>query len=104
MLKKIPALLKIKAEFKDNVLYYKGKPIKINSVIDFISAKYKLEALYPPTTGAAGAGTPESGDKIKDVIMPLEQKISLLNQEIGILKERIRMIESSPREETHKKK
>lgn len=102
LLKKIPALLKIKAEFKDNVLYYKEKPIKINSVIDFITAKYKLEALYPPVAGAIAAS--EAGDKIKDAIMPLEQKISLLNQEIGILKERIRMIESSRGEARQKQK
>jgi len=102
VLKKIPALLKIKAEFKDNVLYYKEKPIKINSVIDFITAKYKLEALYPPVAGAIAAS--EAGDKIKDALMPLEQKISLLNQEIGILKERIRMIESSQGEIKQKQK
>jgi len=102
VLKKIPALLKIKAEFKDNVLYYKEKPIKINSVIDFITAKYKLEALYPPVAGAIAAS--ETGDKIKDTLMPLEQKISLLNQEIGILKERIRMIESSQGEIKQKQK
>lgn len=101
-LKKIPALLKIKAEFKDNVLYYKGKPIKINSAIDFVSAKYKLEALYPPVAGAIAA--PEDGDNIKDALMPLEQKISLLNQEIGALKERIRMIESSQGEIKQKQK
>ena len=102
VLKKIPALLRIKAEFKDNVLYYKEKPIKINSVIDFITAKYKLEALYPPVAGAIAAS--EAGDKIKDALMPLEQKISLLNQEIGILKERIRMIESSQGEIKQKQK
>ncbi|OGX49364.1 MAG: hypothetical protein A2216_01335 [Omnitrophica WOR_2 bacterium RIFOXYA2_FULL_45_12] len=102
VLKKIPALLKIKAEFKDNVLYYKEKPIKINSVIDFITAKYKLEALYPSVAGAIAAS--ETGDKIKDTLMPLEQKISLLNQEIGILKERIRMIESSQGEIKQKQK
>ena len=102
VLKKIPALLRIKAEFKDNVLYYKEKPIKINSVIDFITAKYKLEALYPPVAGAIAAS--ETGDKIKDTLMPLEQKISLLNQEIGILKERIRMIESSQGEIKQKQK
>ncbi len=101
-LKKIPALLKIKAEFKDSVLYYKEKPIKINSVIDFITAKYKLEALYPPVAGAIAAS--ETGDKIKDALMPLEQKISLLNQEISILKERIRMIESSRGEIKQKQK
>ncbi len=102
VLKKIPALLKIKAEFKDNVLYYKEKPIRINSVIDFITAKYKLEALYPPVAGAVAAS--EAGDKIKDALMPLEQKISLLNQEIGILKERIGMIESSQGEIKQKQK
>jgi len=102
VLKKIPALLKIKAEFKDNVLYYKEKPIKINSVIDFITAKYKLEALYPPVAGAIAAS--EAGDKIKDALMPLEQKISLLNQEIGILKERIMMIESAQGETKQKQK
>lgn len=100
VLKKIPALLKIKAEFKDNILYYKGKPIKVNSAIDFVSAKYKLEALYLPVTWASA--TPESEDKIRAVVGTLDQKISLLNQEIGALKERIRLIES-PRAEARQK-
>lgn len=97
LLKKIPALLKIKAEFKDNVLYYKGKPIKANSTIDFVSAKYKLEALYPPVVNTV-SGLPGFSDKEKDI----EQKISFLNQEIGALKERIRLIEP-PRAEAKQK-
>ena len=115
-LKKIPALLKIRAEFRDNTLYHKGKPIKANSVIDFVTGKYKLEALYLPETGSVLKKDAAKSDEIKDVILPsLEQKISLLNQEIGILKERIRLIESSlekkieliqslPEKETPKKK
>lgn len=115
-LKKIPALLKIKAEFKDNTLYHKGKPIKANSVIDFVTGKYKLEALYLPEAGSASKKDTVKSDEIKDVLLPsLEQKISLLNQEIGILKERIRLIDSSlekkieliqslPEKETQKKK
>ena len=105
VLKKIPALLKIKAEFKDNVLYYKGKPIKINSVVDFITARYKLEAFYLPETGSILRKDITKSDEIKDIILPsLEQKISLLSQEIGILKERIRAIESLRAEASRKQK
>jgi len=86
VLKKIPALLKIKAEFRDNALYYKGKPIKANSIIDFVTGKYKLEALYLPEAGGASKKDAAKSDEIKDVLLPsLEQKISLLNQEVSIL-------------------
>ena len=105
VLKKIPSLLKIRAEFKDNTLYYKGKSIKTNSVIDFVTAKYKLEALYLPEIGSILRKDITKSDEIKDVFLPsIEQKISLLNQEVGILKERIRMIESSQGEIKQKQK
>lgn len=104
VLKKIPARLKIKVEYKDTALYYKGKPIKANSMIDFVTGKYTLEALCSPRVSAVELPETDSvlkkylakSDEIADVLLPsLEQKISLLVQEIGILKERIRLIESS---------
>ncbi|MEK6568395.1 MAG: hypothetical protein AABZ27_06645, partial [Candidatus Omnitrophota bacterium] len=73
-----------------------------NSTIDFVTAKYKLEALYPPPE--VESPVKETGDKIKDVIMPLEQKISLLSYEISILKERIGVIESPRAEASQKQK
>ena len=105
VLKKIPALLRIKAEFKDNVLYYKGKPVKAGSAIDFITGKYKLEALYLPGASSVPKKDTTMSDETNNVILSsIEQKISLVNQEIGILKERIRMIESSQGEIKQKQK
>lgn len=40
--------LKIKTELKENSLYYKDKQISINSTIDFITDKYRVEAVYAP--------------------------------------------------------
>lgn len=45
VLKAIPARLKLKAEIRDNELYYKSRKIALNSPIEFKTAKYTIEAL-----------------------------------------------------------
>lgn len=48
VLKELPAKIKLKAEIRGNNLYYKDKPLLINSPIDFKTDKYTIEAT--PTT------------------------------------------------------
>lgn len=48
VLKKMPASIKLKAEFKQDALYYKNKQIVVNSPIDFKTGKYQVEAIYLP--------------------------------------------------------
>ena len=49
LIKEIPAILKLKVDLRDNVMYYKDKPIKANSSIDFKSDKYAVQALFLPS-------------------------------------------------------
>ena len=46
--KDLPVTLRVKAEVRQNNLYYKDKQITDNSSIDFMTYKYKLEAFYIP--------------------------------------------------------
>ncbi len=85
LIKEIPAMLKLKVELRDNVMYYKDKPIRANSAIDFKSDKYAVSALFIPPGSPSEAA--KSQNEIKDILLPaLEQKISALHLEISALK------------------
>lgn len=46
VLKDLPATLRIKAEVKQNNLYYKDRIVTNSSPIDFVTDKYRLAAFY----------------------------------------------------------
>lgn len=85
ILKEIPATLRLKVELKDNVMYYKNKPIQVNSAIDFKSDKYLVQALLVPP--GISSDTIKVKNEIKDILLPsLEQKINNLQLEVNNLK------------------
>jgi len=97
-LKQIPVTLRIKAEVKDNSLYYKDKPLKAATLIDFHSNKYTAQAIFMPV----GISTIEktipslTSDAIKAMI---EQKTTVLNQEINLLRNKIDLLETFLKQE-----
>ena len=92
LIKEIPAILKLKVELKDNVMYYKDKPIKANSSIDFKSDKYVVQALFLPPSSPPEAA--KAQNEVKDILLPtLEQKITNLHLEMSNLKGKVDTIE-----------
>ena len=87
-LKQIPATLKIKAQVKDNSLYYKDKPLKVNSLIDFRCDKYAAEAIFSPQGFSLLEGKSDT-----NTVASIEQKTVLLNQEINLLKNKVAALE-----------
>ena len=93
LIKEIPAMLKLKVDLRDNVIYYKDKPIKANSSIDFKCDKYAVPALFIPPGSPSEAA--KSQNEIKDILLPaLEQKISALHLEMSNLKGKIDTMEA----------
>lgn len=96
--KDLPVTLRIKAEIKQNSLYYKDKQINENSVIDFVTDKYKFEALYVPTL-VESDNRPEN---VSDSIKILQQKqeemeygISRLQNKVDFLENKIGSMETA---------
>lgn len=102
-LKQIPATLRIKAEVKDNSLYYKDKPVKVTSLIDFRCDKYSAQAVFMP----AGFSPVEGENKtlaLEKIKAEIEQKIAFFNQEISLLKNKVAGLETLLKQEEAKKK
>ncbi len=70
--KHVLATMRIKAELRQNNIYYKDEQIVKNGAIDFVTDKYKIEAVY----------LPQVIDKIKDVSLSIDQRIRLIRDEI----------------------
>lgn len=103
-LKQIPVTLRIKAEVKDNSLYYKDKPVKVNSLIDFRSDKYAAQAIFIPLGFPPAEGRNDTFG-IDTMNAAIEQKTALLNQEINLLKNKVALLETlSKQEKTTTKK
>lgn len=84
-LKHIPVVLRLKAEKKGNNLFYKDKQINLNSPIDFITDKYKSEAILvlPPSAESKDKET-EGLERIR-----FESEKMALNDEIAEIKRRL---------------
>lgn len=89
VLKDLPATLRLKAELKQNSIYYAGQQINDNSVIDFKTGKYVIKALYisPLPIDKNLAYDP------LDHFMRIHQKQKELEQEISSIKKKILALE-----------
>lgn len=105
VLKDLPVTLRIKAEVRQNNLYYKDRQISDNSVIDFFTDKYRVEALYAP---ALVTNDNRPGDisnsintiqqkqkELKNDESQLENKVNLLEGKINSLENKINSLEAS---------
>ncbi len=91
-MKEIPAILRLKAEMRDNTIYYKDKLIQINSAIDFKTGKYAVQALLVPPGNSRESA--KAKNEIRDILLPaLEQKITDLQSAMNSLKSRIEAVE-----------
>ncbi len=98
-LKDLPVILRIRAEIRQNNLYYKDKQIADNSSIDFVTDKYKLEAFYVPNLIESNNRVENVSDSIKMVqqnqkemeyaVSKLQNKVDFLENKIGSVEDRI---------------
>lgn len=94
----LPVTLRIKARVRQNNLYYKDSQISDNSVIYFLTDKYKAEALYTPTLVVNNNRTEEIQNSIK--IIEQKQKEAegeeyQQQNKINLLEGRINSLEAS---------
>ena len=99
LLKDLSVTLKIKAEVRQNNLYYKDSLISDNSTIDFVTDKYKVEALYAPALVENNNHTEDVSGSIKMIkqkqkemeheVSKSQNKISFLENKISSLENRI---------------
>lgn len=98
ILKDLYVILRIRAEFRQNNLYYKDKQITDNSFIDFITDKYKLEAFYMPNLIESNNRVENVSDSIKMVQQnqkEVEYVVSKLQNKIDFLENKIGSVEDS---------
>ena len=103
--KDLPVTLRIQAEVRQNNLYYKDRQINENSIINFVTDKYTLEALYMPTLLENNNRAEDVSDSIKIIeqkqkeieyeVSKLQNKISFSNEKISSLENRIASMEAS---------
>lgn len=92
LFKDLPVILRIKAEVKQNNLYYKDRQITDNSSIDFMTDKYKLEAFYMPNLIERDNRFENVSDIIKiiqDKQKEIEYGISKLQNKVDFLEDKI---------------
>ena len=91
LLKDLAVTLRIKAQLRQNSLYYKDKQISDNSTIDFVTDKYKVEALYAPALVENNNRTEDVSDSIKII----KRKQKEMEYEVSKLQNKISLLENS---------
>lgn len=99
ILKDLPVILRIRAEFRQNNLYYKDRQIVDNASIDFMTDKYRLEAFYMPNLIKNNNRVENVSDSIKIiqqkqkemeyVVSKLQNKVDFLENKIGSVEDRM---------------
>lgn len=89
--KDLPVTLRIKAEIRQNSLYYKDRQITDNASIDFVTDKYKLEAFYMPNL----IENNYSVENVSASIKTIRQKQKEIEYEVSKLQGRISSLENS---------
>lgn len=105
VMKDLPVTLRIKARVRQNNLYYKNSLISDNSVIYFLTDKYRAEALYTPTLVINNNRVEEIQSSIKIIEQKQKEsesgesyqqnKINLLESRINSLEDKIVSLETS---------
>lgn len=113
ILKDMPVTLRIRAEIRQNNMYYKDKQITDNSFIDFITDKYKLEAFYVPNLIESNNRVENVSDSMKVIqqkqkemeyaVSKLQNKVDFLENKIGSVENRIASMEETVVSEETKK-
>lgn len=88
MLKHAFAALRIKAELVQNSIYYNNRQIKSNAAIDFVTDKYKIQAVYLPTVSPETLKEiqpEEAAGFTKEDILKMKNDIGLLKAEVDSL-------------------
>jgi hypothetical protein len=107
VLKDLPVIMRIKAEVRQNNLYYKDRQISDNSVIDFVTDKYRVEALYEPVLATNDNRLGDISNRtnaIQQKLKELKNEESQLENKVNLLEGKINSLEASLATEEQKAK
>lgn len=96
--KDLPVTLRIKAELRQNNLYYKDRQINENSTIDFVTDRYKVDALYASTLVESNNHPEDLSDSIKRIQQKqkeMEYALSILLNKLDFLDNKIGSMETA---------
>ena len=102
--KDLPVTLRIKAELRQNSLYYNDRQINDNSTIDFVTDKYKVEALYVSTLVEGNNRPVDVSDSVKMIQQKqkeIEYAMSKLQNKVDFLENKIGPLETALTAKNH---